>query len=61
MQKNDFEQKYYDLLYENKKIKKENEQLKQEIEIYKNFINKKPLKKQLIEFVITKNNQKEKL
>ena len=61
MQKNNFEQKYYDLVYENKKIKQENEQLKQEIEIYKNFINKKPLKKQLVEFIISRNNQREDL
>lgn len=61
MQKNDFEQRYYDLLYENKKVKQENELLRQEIEIYKNFINKKPLKKQLVEFIISRNNQREDL
>lgn len=61
MQKNEFEQRYYDLLYENKKVKQENELLRQEIEIYKNFINKKPLKKQLVEFIISRNNQREDL
>ena len=55
----EFEQKYYDLVYENKKIKQENEQLKQEIEIYKKFISKAPLKKQLVEFIISKNTKKE--
>ena len=55
----EFEQKYYDLVYENKKIKQENEQLKQEI--YKKFISKTPLKKQLVEFIISRNTKKEDL
>lgn len=33
MQKNNFEQKYYDLVYENKKIKQENEHYLKLIEI----------------------------
>ena len=43
------------------KIKQENEQLKQEIEIYKKFISKTPLKKQLVEFIISRNTKKEDL
>ena len=40
----DYEQKYYDLLIEFKKIKKQNENLEQENYIYKSLLKKKPIK-----------------
>ena len=48
---NDYEQKYYDLIFENKRLKKEKEQLENEIEIYKSFLKKQNLKKTLIQLI----------
>lgn len=58
----DFEQLYYDSIYENKKIIEENNKLKQEIEIYKTLSQNKQLNKiiakDLIKYLSNKNNQK---
>lgn len=43
----DYEQMYYDLLFENKKLKKQIENLKEELEIYSIFSNKKLNNKQV--------------
>ena len=40
----DFEQKYYDALYTIKKLKKENQLLQQENQIYKSLLKKDKLK-----------------
>lgn len=47
----DYEQMYYDLLFEYNKIKKENNLLNEEVNIYKNFIKNKT-NKQIIESLI---------
>lgn len=44
MKEKDYEQLYYDSLYENKKLKKENEVLKEEILIIKSLNKNKELK-----------------
>lgn len=52
----DYEQLYYDILYETKKLRRENIILKQEIDLYKNLIKNKDLKKYIIKEIIRYKN-----
>lgn len=52
----DYEQLYYDILYEIKKLRRENIILKQEIELYKNLIKNKDLKKFIVKEIIRYKN-----
>lgn len=53
MQENkDYEQMYYDLLFENKKLKEQIKNLKEELEIYSIFYNKKSSNKQIARALI---------
>lgn len=55
----DYEQLYYDLLYENQKLKNKIKQLEQEIDIYKSISKNKDVKSIIIEdlsnYLILKN------
>lgn len=55
----DYEQKYYDVLFQMRKQQKQIEKLENEIEIYKSFLKSKNLKKTLIEFVNNYIKQKD--
>lgn len=52
----DYEQLYYDILYETKKLRRENIILKQEIDLYKNLIKNKDLKKFIVKEIIRYKN-----
>jgi hypothetical protein len=52
----DYEQLYYDILYETKKLRRENIILKQEIDLYKNLIKNKDLKKYIVKEIIRYKN-----
>lgn len=52
----DYEQLYYDILYEIKKLRRENIILKQEIDLYKNLIKSKDLKKYIVKEIIRYKN-----
>lgn len=52
----DYEQLYYDILYEIKKLRRENIILKQEIDLYKNLIKNKDLKKYIVKEIIRYKN-----
>lgn len=52
----DYEQLYYDILYETKKLRRENIILKQEIDLYKNLIKNKDLKKLIVKEIIRYKN-----
>lgn len=52
----DYEQLYYDILYEIKKLRRENIILKQEIDLYKNLIKNKDLKKFIVKEIIRYKN-----
>lgn len=52
----DYEQLYYDSLYEIKKLRRENIILKQEIDLYKNLIKNKDLKKFIVKEIIRYKN-----
>lgn len=51
----DYEQLYYDLLYKYKKIKKENEDLKEEIRLLKKYQQNGDLKDIIIKEIIRRN------
>lgn len=53
----DYEQLYYDQVYENKKLKLKNQELEEQIEIYSSFVNKNT-NKQLINAIINYFNKK---
>lgn len=53
----DYEQLYYDQVYENKKLKLKNQELEEQIEIYSSFVNKST-NKQLINAIINYFNKK---
>ena len=55
----DYEQMYYDLLYEHKQVLKKIENLEQEIEIYKSLQNNKNIKEIIIKDFIKYINKKE--
>lgn len=55
----DYEQMYYDLLYEYQKTIKKNKQMEQEIEIYKSMQKNKNLKKVIVEMIIKYLNESE--
>lgn len=55
----DYEQKYYDVLFQMRKQQKQIEKLENELEIYKSFLKSKNLKKILIEFVNNYLKQKD--
>lgn len=48
----DYEQKFYDQVYKNKKLIKENNNLKEKLDVYEMFLNKNPLKKNIVESII---------
>lgn len=48
-QNKDYEQMYYDLLYENKKIVCKCKELEQELNVYKEMLKNKPIKKIITE------------
>lgn len=48
-QNKDYEQMYYDLLYENKKILYKCKELEQELDIYKQVLKDKPIKTIIVE------------
>lgn len=53
----DYEQLYYDQVYENKKLKLKNKELEEQIEIYSSFLNKNA-NKQLVNAIINYFNKK---
>lgn len=55
----DYEQMYYDLLYEYQKTIKKIKQMEQEIEIYKSMQKNKNLKKVIVEMIIKYLNESE--
>lgn len=55
----DYEQMYYDLLYEYQKTIKKIKQMEQEIEIYKSMQKNKDLKKVIVEMIIKYLNESE--
>ena len=55
----DYEQMYYDLLYEYKQVLKKIKKLEQEIEIYKSLQNNKNIKEIIIKDFIKYINKKE--
>lgn len=55
----DYEQMYYDTLYELNKLKTKSKKLEQELEIYKLMQKNKDLKKVIVEMVIKYLNESE--
>ena len=55
----DYEQLYYDVLYEIKKLENKNKLLEQELNIYKSLQKNKDLKKVVVEMLIKYLNKKE--
>jgi len=55
----DYEQLYYDALYEIKQLKNQNKLLEQELDIYKSFKKNKDLKKVIVDMLIKYLNKKE--
>lgn len=53
----DYEQLYYDQVYENKKLKLKNKELEEQIEVYSSFLSKNT-NKQLINAIINYFNKK---
>lgn len=55
----DYEQMYYDTLYELNKLKTKNKELEQELEIYKSMQKNKDLKKVIVDMIVKYLNESE--
>lgn len=53
----DYETLYYDLLYKNKQLEKENKKLKEEIELLKKYSKNGNIKQIIINEIIRRNNE----
>lgn len=60
MKNKDYEQLYYDALYEIKQLENQNKLLEQELDIYKSFQKNKDLKKVIVDMLIKYLNKGEK-
>lgn len=54
----DYETLYYDLLYKNKQLEKENKKLKEEIELLKKYSKSGNVKQIIINEIIRRNNER---
>lgn len=54
----DYETLYYDLLYKNKQLEKENTKLKEEIELLKKYSKNGNIKQIIINEIIRRNNER---